>query len=53
MIRDWKTTITAVVGAGASMLATLGVFTLTPEQQTALVTVTLLVIGILARDSHK
>jgi len=51
-MRDWKTTVAAIVGAGASLLGTLGLYTLTAEQQGAIVAVTLLIVGILARDSH-
>ncbi len=45
MIKDWKSVITAVVAALAMVLSALGIIELTPEQQAAIVTVALLIIG--------
>lgn len=49
---NWKTTVTALVGAVASIVAQFG-FNVTPEIQTAIITVTVLVIGFFAKDGDK
>lgn len=52
MIKDWKTTLTAIIGAIAVVAANFG-FELSAEQQVAIVTVVLLIIGLFAADSKK
>lgn len=47
---NWRTTLTAIVGAAAYALATFGIQVPT-EVQTSIVVVTVFVIGILAKDS--
>lgn len=49
---NWKTTVTALVGAIASLLAQFG-FDLGPEIQTVIVSITVLVIGFFAKDASK
>ena len=49
---NWKTTVTALIGAVASLAAHFG-FNLGPEVQTVIVTVTMLVLGFFAKDATK
>lgn len=49
-MNNWKTTITPIVGALASIIGQLG-FDITAEQQMAIVTVTLLVMGWFSKDN--
>lgn len=51
-LTNWKTTVTAIVGAGAVLLGTFHVITITPEQQGTIIAFALLVIGWFAKDSN-
>jgi uncharacterized membrane protein YiaA len=53
MVTDWKTTLTALVTFAATMLAQFKVITLTADQQVAIVTVGLLIVGLFAADAKK
>lgn len=50
-MKNWKTTVTAIVGAIASLVGHFG-FDINTEAQMAIVTVTMLIIGLLAKDSN-
>ena len=49
---NWKTTVTALVGAAASLIGHFG-FNITPEMQSIIITLTVLAIGFFAKDGDK
>jgi len=53
LVKNWKTTISAVVGAIAMILNALGVIELSTEFQMAIVTVVLTLIGFFSADAKK
>lgn len=52
MLTNWKTTLTAVLGAASYVVAAYGVH-LTPEVQNSIVVVTVFVVGIFAKDAKR
>lgn len=50
MLTNWKTTLTAVLGAASYVVAAYGVH-LTPDVQNAIVVVTVFVVGLFAKDA--
>ena len=53
VVQNWKTTVTAVIGAIAMVLNATGIIELSTEFQMAVVTVIMTVIGFLAADAPK
>lgn len=51
-LTNWKTTVTAIVGAVALILSTFHVITITPEQQATIIAFILLLVGWFAKDSN-
>jgi len=49
MFDNWKTTLTAIIGAIAAVVAAFGI-QVTTEVQLAIVTVVMFLIGIFAKD---
>lgn len=50
---NWKTTLTSIIAAVVYLLHSLHVIDITPEVQTAFVTVTIFIFGFLTKDSNK
>lgn len=48
---SWKTTITAIIGAVAVVLHTLGIFTITPSEQGIIAAFLILVFGWISKDA--
>ena len=53
LVKNWKTTLGAIVGAIAYVLNATGVVQLTAEIQMAVVTVALFIIGLFSADAKK
>lgn len=51
--KSWKTTLTAIISAIALILAQFGIIELTNEQQIAIGTIALVIIGFFAKDAGK
>jgi hypothetical protein len=52
MTQDWKTTLTAIVTAIVSVLAHFNII-ISPEWQGIIITIGVLIVGLLAKDSTK
>jgi fatty acid desaturase len=50
-MRNWKTTLTAVIGAGAALAGGFG-FHVPAEVQVAIVTVTVFFVGLFSADAQ-
>ena len=50
MLTNWKTTLTAIIGAIAALVAAFGIH-VSSEVQLAIVTITVFVIGLFAKDA--
>ncbi len=51
-LTNWKTTVTAIVGAAAVLLGTFHILTITPDQQLTIIAFVMLVVGWFAKDSN-
>lgn len=53
IMKDWKTTLTGIVGAVAALLGTLGIVDIPANVQVGIVSVTMFLIGWFAGDKKK
>lgn len=51
IMKNWKTTLGAIIAAVAGLVNALGLVTITPEVQMSILTVALFIIGFFAPDS--